>query len=98
MGLPLYKDDNQTMQLMQTKWKAQLDPLLGLPLNNGALLKGVSLNNGVTVINHKLGRMMQGWIVADVNGLASIYRSQPLNDKTLTLTSNAAVQISLWVF
>lgn len=51
------------------------------------------------VINHKLGRMQQGWVITDINNVAtSIYRSQPFNDKTLTLTSSGAVTVNIWVY
>ena len=67
-------------------------------MGQGVYLEGVNLINGVTQIDSKLGRMMQGWMITDINGAATIYRSQPLNSKTLTLTSNAAVTVNLYVF
>jgi len=96
--LPYFQTKDPTLSQLQTNWISKLNPLLGNILANGNFLPDVSLINGVTVINHKLGRMMQGWIIADVNVGASIYRSAPLNDKTLTLTSGAACVVSLWVF
>ncbi len=81
-----------------TRWKALLDPLLKNPLNGVQLLKGVQLNSGITVINHLLGRQMQGWFLTDVNGAATIYRSEPFNDLTLTLISDAAVTVNIGVF
>jgi hypothetical protein len=67
-------------------------------MSQGVYLEGVNLINGVTQINSKLDRIMQGWMITDINGAATIYRSQPLNSKTLTLTSNAAVTVNLYVF
>lgn len=84
--------------MMQTQWKSALDPVLSRPSNSGNILPNVALANGVTVVNHLLGRMLQGWAIVDINGAAAIYRSAPLNDKTLTLTSNAAVTVSIEVF
>ncbi len=75
-----------------------LNPLINAPLNNATILKDIALINGVTVINHKLGRTMQGWFLTDITGIAAIYRSSPFNDLTLTLTSNAAVTVSIGVF
>jgi hypothetical protein len=86
------------IDLMQTKWAAQLNPLLSNLLTQGSLLINVQLINGVTVVNHLLGRKMMGWMIADQDAAASIYRSAPLNDQTLTLTSNAATIARLWVF
>jgi hypothetical protein len=84
--------------LAQTQWPAQINPVLASPLVAGSLLTGIQLNAGTTVINHLLGRQMQGWLISDINGSAEIYRSAPLNSLTLTLTSSAEVEVSLWVF
>lgn len=84
--------------LTETRWKALLDPLLANLLNNAKILYGVQLANGATVINHKLGKRQQGWFIVDIDGAATIYRSQPFNDLTLTLTSNAVVTVNLGVF
>lgn len=84
--------------MMITKWKSVLDPILANPLNSVSILSDVSLNNGITVINHLLGQKQQGWFLTDIDGAATVYRSQPFNDKTLTLTSNAAVTVSIGVF
>lgn len=81
-----------------TRWKALIDPLLKNPLNGVQILEGVRLNAGITVINHLLGRMQQGWFITDINGAATIYRSKPLNGLTLTLTSSAAVTVNIGVF
>lgn len=99
MALPIYKDDNQPFQLMQTKWKAELDPVLSNVIVSGLLLSSVSISSAsANVINHTLGRKQQGWYLTDVNALATLYRSAALNDRTLTLTSNNDCVISLWVF
>lgn len=84
--------------LAQTQWAQQLNPLIKNQLTQGILLSNISLINGVTVINHLLGRNQIGFIITDINAAATIFRSQALNSKTLTLTSNAACIISLWVF
>lgn len=86
------------IDLMQTKWAAQLNPVISNPLNSISILKNISLVNGATSINHKLGQMQQGWMILDVDAAATIYRSQAFNDKTLTLTSNAACTVTLGVY
>lgn len=82
----------------QTKWKSQLDPILANPLSGLIILPNVSLANGLTKINHGLGRLQQGWVVLDIQGAAQIYRSSPLNSTTLSLTSSAAVTATIGVF
>lgn len=96
--LPLPKVSDSGLSTILSRWKAAIDPLLALPTSQSSILTDVPLISGVTVINHKLGRTMQGWSIVDINGAAAIYRSAPLNDKTLTLTSSAAVTASIEVF
>lgn len=82
----------------QDRWSSILNPVLTSEINNGRLVSDVALINGTTVINHKLGRKQQGYMITDQSAAASIYRSAALNDITLTLTSNAGCTVSLWVF
>jgi hypothetical protein len=83
---------------MQTRWASQLNPLLANALNGVTIIPNIALINGVTVINHSLGQTQQGWFLVDVQGPATIYRSQPFNSTTLTLTSSAAVVVSIGVY
>jgi hypothetical protein len=98
MFLPIFKDPSQNMMLMQSKWSSILQPVLNLPLNSSVFLQDIVLASGSNVINHKLGRTPQGWIIADQNASASIYRSDAFTATQLTLTSSAAVTINLVVF
>lgn len=98
MELPYLQSDNSVLNQLQTKWRSVLNPVIANELTNGFPIENVSLANGVTVINHLLGRKMMGWFITDINGAATVYRSKALNDKTLTLTSNASVVVNLWVF
>jgi hypothetical protein len=110
--LPLAQLKDPAASLLMTKWKSQLDPLLktGNPtpspnvlsivkdLPIGQLIENVSLGAGVTVIDHELNKLPVGWILTDINGSSSIYRSAAFNSETLTLTSSAAVIVSIFVF
>jgi hypothetical protein len=98
MALPLIKDNDPNFQLMQTQWKAQLDPILAEPLNDNNFLQNILVSTTPLAINHQLGRKPLGWFVVDTDGAAEIYRSAPFDPKTLTLTSTAPVTISLVVF
>lgn len=84
--------------LANPKWAAELNPIILNPMTNMTILNNILLIDGVTVINHGLQQMQQGWIIVDINGAATIYRSAALNSITLTLTSNAAVTVSIGVF
>lgn len=94
MALPSQLD----WEASRTKWKSQLDPVLANPLTNPRVLNKIVLTSGVNVINHGLQRDQQGWFITDINASASIYRSQPFNDKTLTLTSSAGATVNIVVY
>ncbi len=97
-SLPQFQSDNVPMQMLQSKWGSLLNPILANPSTNPSILKGIVLNTGVNVINHKLGRQQQGWVIADIDNGATIYRSQPFNEITLILTSSAPATITLLVY
>lgn len=97
MQLPQIQTDDREFQLMQNKWASILNPIIAKPLSSSNILKGVILSTGVNVVNHLLARKMQGWIVSDINAPATIYRSQPFNSQTLTLTSTADCIVDLIV-
>lgn len=86
---------------MQAQWASQLNPILGNPLVAGHLLAPYDLIIGNNIINHLLGRKLQGWMIVSINGAAQIFDNQATNqmtDLTLSLTSDANVKVSLWVF
>ena len=87
-----------SLPMMTSQWATALDPVIKNQLIQGNLISNISLINGVTTINHLLGRKQIGYIITDIDAAAIIFRSQPLNDKTLTLTSNAICTISVWCF
>ncbi len=98
MALPIYKDPNTNLMLLQTQWTSQLNPVLSNPMTDPSVLKSISISTGVNVINHKLGRPMQGWFITDVDASISLHRSAPFNNLTLTLTSSGPATINLAVF
>jgi hypothetical protein len=98
MALNLFKSQDQTLMLLQKQWTSQLNPLLAVSLTQGSLLQNILLKNGANTINMYLGKQMTGWFIVDQDALATIYRSQPLNSQTLTLTSSANCTVSIWVF
>lgn len=108
MQLPL----KLTADLMQTRWKSILDPVIeitynnqesvselnALPLNQMVVLDNVVLAIGNNAITHGLGRVPVGWIVMDINAASTIYRSAAFNINTLTLNASAIATIKLGVF
>lgn len=89
------------LERMQSIWKEQIDPLIANPLNNGNILKSISLSSGTNVINHKLGRNLQGWYTTRVRAEVSLYDQQDTNQTpqlTLILIASAPAIIDLAVF
>lgn len=89
------------LELMQTSWAQALNPVIACPLIQGRLIQNQVLVNGTTIVNHKLGRKLVGWIVVGINSSASIFDNQASNqtpELTLSLTSNAMATVNLWVF
>lgn len=99
MALPQYQGGDQPFQLMQSTWAAQINPVLANPILSGLQIDNVTISSGSpAVINHLLSRMQQGWFIVDTNAPSRIARIAALNSKTLTLSSDAAVTVSLWVY
>lgn len=87
-----------SLDMMQNAWARFLNPWLKNPFSSGVYLKDLSLVSGSNVINHKLGRAPQGWIIIDIQAAQTLYRSAAFNDLTLTLTASGNVIASLYVF
>lgn len=98
MSLPIIQANNQSLMLIQTQWAQRINPIIGNPTNNMALIKNIDLSTGTNIINHKLGATPQGWFVCDITSSATIYRNAPFNSLTLSLYSSAPTTISLGVF
>lgn len=79
----------------QDKWAAIINPVITNPVVNGLILTKVVLTAGDNVINHKLGRALQGWkIVRMRNVFAQIYDTQDTNNlPQLTLNLNASTNV-----
>lgn len=85
----------------QPLWASQINPVLANPLVQGQLLSNISVSSGANVINHKLGRKLQGYIVVLNSAAVTYYDSQSTNqtpDLTLILNASGSAVISLYVF
>lgn len=97
MQLPL----RLPIQQLQSQWASILNPVIAKQIIQGQLLTNQALINGVTPINHRLGRPLIGWIIVGINAPAIVYDSQATNqttDLTLILNSDAACTCNIWVF
>lgn len=90
-----------TYEMMLTQWAQELNPLLKNPITSGIILKSVSLVSGNNVVNHLLGRKLQGWYIVRIRSASTIYDTQDSNQTpqlTLNLVASAPVIIDLAVF
>lgn len=91
-----------TLPQLQTKWAAILNVLLSNPILDSSLIQNVALVSGNNVINHKLGRPLQGWHPVRFHGaFAQLYDTQDTNQTpqlTLNLNASTGVTIDLVVF
>ncbi len=99
--LPIIQSDSEQLTMLQTRWASILGPLLANPSLNSAVLKQVQLSTGSNVINHMLGRKLQGWKLVRQRGAANVYDTQDTNSMpqlTLQLESSAPVSVDIEVF
>lgn len=86
-------------ELAQTKWPAQLNPVLALPILAGTQINNIVLKSSTPLaINHLLQRLPQGWFVVDNLANAVIWRTQPLNMNTITLESSANTTVDIYIY
>lgn len=101
MSLAQFQSDDRVFQLMQNSWATAINPIINNPANKSQILQNVELINGSNVINHKLGRKLQGWKIVRQRSAASIYDNQDTNSMpqlTLILVSDAQVSVDIEVF
>lgn len=101
MALPKYQTDIQELSLLQQTWASQIDPVISNAFVSGHRLTNIQLVTGANIVNHKLGRKLQGWALTRLRALSNIYDTQDANQSpelTLQLTSNANVTVDIYVF
>lgn len=98
MALPQFQTNLLELAQMQNTWASVLNPLINQPLSKALILPDVKLVSGANVINTKLSRKLQGWMIVDIDSAVQIYRSAPKNDLTLTLTSSGSATVSILVY
>jgi hypothetical protein len=99
--LPSFNTKIQEFSLLQSKWAAILNPILGKAQVQSSILKEVTLQSGLNSVNHLLGRDLQGWKIVRQRASASIYDTQDactMPDKVLQLVSSALCVCDIEVF
>lgn len=83
---------------LQAAINDQFGAISAIPFMNGVLLTGVSLVTGSTnTINHKLGRLAQGYFVVSKSTGAIVW-NDTFTDAAIPLHTSANCTVSLWVF
>lgn len=98
--LPKFPIQDQALSLLQTTWGSILNQFISNPANNSTLIKNVILSSS-SVINHGLGRPLQGWEIVRLKGNATVYDNQNANaqpDKTLLLIASSGVPADILCF
>lgn len=105
MQIPYIQSTDQTLNLLQQRYRAIINPALATPILSGRQINGVVLIVGSTSINHGLGRVQQGWFTVDATvnpsgHIPTYYRSYsvPFNANTLNLSSTGPGLINIWVY
>jgi len=87
---------------VQENVKRVLDEITDKPHMDSSLLESVVLTTGTTtLVEHKLGRNIRGWYIADRNAGATVYRDTASTAdlaEFLPLITSATVTVSLVVF
>ena len=96
-SIPLAQTSDRNVNQLQSNIIKLLNNLVRNRIVNCAFLDSIKVD-GQTSINHGLGRKPQGWIIADIDSSATVYRSAPFDKDKLTLTSSAPATISLVVY
>ncbi len=97
MALPI----KLPLDLMQTKWSAELNPVLANPITSGNLLQGIAIVTGKNVINHGLGAKLQGYIIVLNSAAVTFHDTQstnPMTNLTLDLIASGPTTISIYCF
>lgn len=92
-----YLSDDDIINKVQDNVNTVIRPIIDSAIIDGVLLNNISLKNGATVVDYKLGRKLQGYIVVRKTANANIWDGA-LTTKTITLHSDAACVVSLWCF
>lgn len=95
--------DDRQMQEMNNNVSRVFQSLYANPLlNNPVIVKGILLSSGTdTLVNHKLGRAVTGFIVINSNAAVNVFQSLTINVAPITgiiLKSNATATVDLLFF
>jgi hypothetical protein len=86
---------------LQSHIRTTLNPLLELPISDGVLQTDLSIATTDTLIDHKLGRQYEGFIITRLKSNSVIYESSSTNDipdRTIILKASATATADIYFF
>ena len=92
---------NEEVTRLQSHIKTALNPLLELPISDGILIKGLSIETTDTRVNHGLGREYEGFIITRLKSNSVIFESSSTNDtpdRTIILKASATATADIYFF
>ncbi len=96
-----FQSEDRTLNQLQDSYIKALNPVLGNPLLDYNILKGVALASGANVIPHQLGRALVGWFIVRQRSAGTVYDTQDGNitpSYNLQLTASGAINVDIFVF
>ena len=93
--------ESEELARVQVYVAQAIESLSSSPLLDGILLKNIQLASGTTSVQHKLNRVLQGYLIVRKRSNVDIWDSQDSNSnpsKTLNLEASATVNVDLYVF
>jgi len=75
-----------------------LSRVYGSDIVDGVRTDEIDVEVGDNIIEHTLGRQPVGWFVIDTVGAAPALYRKRWDSRTMTLNSDVAATLSLWVF
>jgi len=96
------QSDDRVVNQIQDNLQEVLNDLTKTQILNNIILKDVPLTSGVlNTINHKLGRVPQGYIIIRKTANSNIWDEQAQNtvqDRTLNLRCSTTCRVDIYVF
>lgn len=94
--------ENGDLNRVQNNVAAFVEPLQNSEIWQGRILKDVSLASAsTTLVEHKLNREIQGWIIVSKNAQSDIWKdtsSSIIGKRYLGLKCSVDVIVDIWIF
>ena len=92
---------NEEVTRLQSHIKTTLNPLLELPISDGVLIKDLSIATSDTLVEHKLGRDYEGFIITRLKTNSVSFESDTANDfkdRKIILKASATATADIYFY